>query len=84
MKYLVSFILALVASKALAASPATLYTSADCSRPSYMAPPFAPPPFQVLRIGSISDGGKCTRWSPPHEMIVGVTPAKSPPDPSGK
>jgi len=37
----------------------------------------APPPFKVLAIGSINDGGKCTTWSPPHEMIVGVTPAKT-------
>jgi hypothetical protein len=83
MKYLVSFVIAaLVVSTTLAASPTTLYTSADCSGPTYMPPPWGQPPIQMLRIGSISDGGKCTTW-PPRPMLVGVPPAKSPTDLSG-
>ena len=87
-KYLVSSVIAafviatLAVSTALAESPTTLYTSSDCSGPTYMPPPWGQPPIQMLPIGSSNDGGKCTTL-PPFPMLVGVPPAKSPTDPSG-
>ena len=88
MKYLVSFVIAafviaaLAVSTTLAESPTTLYTSSDCSGPTYMPPPWGQPPIQMVRIGSNNDGGKCTTL-PPFPMLVGVPPAKSPTDLSG-
>lgn len=72
----------LFAPTALAEPATTLYTSTDCSGPSYMPPPWGRPPIQMLRIGSRSDGGKCTTL-PPFPMLVGVPPAQLSTDPSG-